>query len=135
MIFSFIIYKCVSVIIILVWYMTIKIQLFYNSYGIEITLLTALSIHKVFFKRKHSCNFMFIENRFYWSTCYFLHKGTIFFIYWWHNVTFLFWKMILVDAFVIWHFSMNWSIPVCISSRASSKQICFGSWYFVFGYE
>ena len=61
--------------------------------------------HKVLFKRKESVfNFMFTENRFYWSTCYFIFKGTIFFIYWWHNMTFPFWKMVLLDAFVIWYF-------------------------------
>ena len=59
---------------------------------------------KVFFKRKQSVlNFMFTENRFYWSTCYFILKGAIFFIYWWHNMTFSFWKMVLMDAFVIWY--------------------------------
>ena len=61
--------------------------------------------HKVFFKRKQSVfNFMFTENRFYWSTCYFIFAGSNLFIYWWHNMTFPFWKMVLVDAFVIWYF-------------------------------
>ena len=61
--------------------------------------------HKVLFKRKESVfNFMFTENRFYWSTYYFIFESTNFFIYWWHNMTFPFWKMVLVDVFVIWYF-------------------------------
>ena len=61
--------------------------------------------HKVLFKRRQSVfNFMFTENKFYWPTCYFIFKGTNFFIYWWHNMTFPFWKLVLVDAFVIWYF-------------------------------
>ena len=62
-------------------------------------LLTALSIGTI-----TKSFFLITENRFYWSTCYFIFKGTNFFIYWWHNITFPFWKMVLVDAFVIWYF-------------------------------
>ena len=30
-------------------------------------------------------------------------KGINILIYWWHNMTFPFWKMVLVDAFVLWY--------------------------------
>ena len=76
-------------------------------------------------KGKHSAfNFIFTENRFYWST------STNFFIYWWHNMSFPFWKMVLLDPLSFDILSMNWSTSACISSRASSKQICFSSRYF-----
>ena len=87
--------------------------------------------YKVFFRRKHGIfNFMFTENWFFWSTCYFIFKDANFFIYWSYNMTLPFWKMVLVDAFLIWYSPNEWSIPVCISSQSSSKQICFSSPYF-----
>ena len=44
-------------------------------------------------------DFLCTENGFYWSRCYFTMNV---FIYWWHHMTFPHWKMILLDAFIIW---------------------------------
>ena len=73
------------------------------------TLLAALSIGKLikFSIRENSVfNFMFTENWFYRSTTYLIFKGMNIFFYWWDNMTFPFWKMVLVNAFVIWY-SLN----------------------------
>ena len=73
------------------------------------TLLAALSIGKIikFSIRENSVfNFMFTENWFYRSTTYLIFKGMNIFFYWWDNMTFPFWKMVLVNAFVIWY-SLN----------------------------
>ena len=66
--------------------------------------------HKVFFKRKHSVfNFMFTENRFYWSICYFIFKGYKFFLFT-DSITWLFhspkWFLWIPWYVVIWY-SLN----------------------------
>ena len=114
LIFSFIIYKCVGVIIILVWSKQSRSSSFiivkaWKCLQMKATLLAVLSIGtitKSSLRENSVFNFMFIENRFCWSTCYFIFKGTIFSIYWLCNMTFPFWEMVLVDAFVIWY-SLN----------------------------
>ena len=79
---------------------------------------------------------MFTENRFYWSTCYFIFKGTNFFIYWWHNMTFPFWKMVLADAFVIWYFLNELIITSLYFFTSFLKTNLFWfSIFWAFGYE
>ena len=87
--------------------------------------------HKVLFKRKESVfNSMFTENRFTDPHVNLFLRVLIFSFT--NDITWLFhsekWFLWMPLSFNI--FSMNWSVLVCISLWASSKQICFGSWYF-----
>ena len=93
--------------------------------------------HKVFFKRKYSVfNFMFTENGFYWSTCYFIFKGTNFLIYSWHNMNFPFWEMVLVDAFVIWYYLNEFlSTNLYFFTSFLKKNLSWFSIVWAFGYE
>ena len=93
--------------------------------------------HKVLFKRKQSVfNLMFPENRFYWSTCYFIFKGTNFFIYWWHNMIFRFWKMVLVDAFVIWYVLIELiNTSLYFFTSLLKTNLFWFSIFWAFGYE
>ena len=125
--------------------MTIKILFFYNDYGIEMftneshvfsSLINRYN-QKVFFKGKNCVfNFMFTENGFYWSACYSIFKGTNFFIYWWQNMTIPCWKMVLVDAFIIWY-SLNEFINTSLYFFTSFLKINLfcSSIIWAFGYE
>ena len=91
---------------------------------------------KILFKRKQSVfNFMFTESRFYWSTCYFVFKGTNFFIYRWHKMTFPFWKMVLVDAFVIWYFLNELINTSLYFTNFLKTNLFWFSIFWAFGYE
>ena len=68
--------------------------------------------------------------------CYFIFKGTNFFIYWWHRLTFPFWKMVFADVLVIWYF-LNELINTSLHFFTSflKTNLCWFSILWAFGYE
>ena len=63
-------------------------------------------------------------------------KGTNFFMYWKHSITFPLWKMVPVDAFVIWH-SLNELISTSLYFIADFLQtnLFLFSILWAYGYE
>ena len=63
----------------------------YKCLQMKATLFAAFSIGtntKSSLRENIVFNFMFTENRSYWSTCYFTFQGTNLFISWWHIYSF-----------------------------------------------
>ena len=83
--------------------------------------------HKTFKGKRVVFNFMFTENRFYRSILFFRVRFFSFtddLTWLFHSEKWFLWMPLSFDIL-----SVNWSVTVCIFSRASSKQICFGSRY------